>query len=60
MGSRISRGALEWSGGKDLYMESPILVVGKVSDIIGIVPGVPERVPGVPGGSTCPRGPHGL
>ena len=41
MRSRTSRGVPEWSGGKDLYMGSPILVTGKVSGDIGIVPGPP-------------------
>jgi len=38
MRSRTSRGVPEWSGGKDLYMGSLVLVAGKVSRIIGIVP----------------------
>ena len=46
------RGVPEWSGGKDLYMGSLILVAGKVSHFIGIVPGVPKGVQG----STCPGG----
>ena len=41
MRSRTSRGASEWSGGKDLYMGSPVLVTGKVSGFIGNVPGPP-------------------
>ena len=41
MRSRTSRGVPEWSGGKDLYMGSPVLVTGKVSGDIGIVPGPP-------------------
>ena len=41
MRSRTSRGVLEWSGGKDLYMGSPVLVTGKVSGAIGNVPGPP-------------------
>ena len=54
MRSRMSRGVPEWSGGKDLYMGSLILVAGKVSRIIGIVPGVPKGVRGStsPGGAT--------
>ena len=59
MGSRTSRGVPEWSGGKDLYMGSLVLVAGKVSRIIGIVPGVPKGVLGstkgvhlAPGGGT--------
>ena len=41
MRSRTSRGVPEWSGGKDLYMGSPVLVTGKVSGEIGNVPGPP-------------------
>ena len=37
MRPRTSRGVPEWSGGKDLYMGSLILVAGKVSRFIGIV-----------------------
>ena len=44
MRSWTSRGVPEWSGGKDLYMGSLVLVAGKVSRIIGIVPGVPKGV----------------
>ena len=46
MRSRTSREVPEWSGGKDLYMGSLILVAGKVSHFIGIVPGVPKGVRG--------------
>ena len=56
MGSRTSRGVPEWSGGKDLYMGSLVLVAGKVSHFIGIVPGVLKGVRGSTGGSTCPGG----
>ena len=52
MRSRTSRGVPEWSGGKDLYMGSLILVAGKVSHFISIVPGVPKGVRG----STSPGG----
>ena len=38
MRSRTSRGVPEWSGGKDLYMGSPVLVTGKVLGFIGNVP----------------------
>ena len=38
MRSRTSRGVPKWSGGKDLYMGSPVLVTGKVSGFIGNVP----------------------
>ena len=48
MRSRTSRGVPEWSGGKDLYMGSPVLVTGKVSGFIGNVP----RPPGGSRGST--------
>ena len=41
MRSRTSRGVPEWSGGKDLYMGSPVLVTEKVSGFIGNVPGPP-------------------
>ena len=41
MRSRTSRGVPEWSGGKDSYMGSPVLVTGKVSGDIGNVPGPP-------------------
>ena len=50
MRSGMSRGVPEWSGGKDLYMGSPLLVAGKVSHFIGIVPGVPKGVRGSTGG----------
>ena len=39
MGSGTSRGAPEWSGGKDLYMESGFWGSGKSSVFSGIVPG---------------------
>ena len=56
MRSRTSRGVPEWSGGKDLYMGSLVLVAGKVSRIIGIVPGVPKGVRGSTKGVHLPRG----
>ena len=37
MRSRTSRGVLEWSRGKDLYMGSPVLVTEKVSGATGNV-----------------------
>ena len=43
MRSRTSRGVPKWSGGKDLYMGSPVLVTGKVSGFTGSVAGPPER-----------------
>ena len=59
MRSRMSRGVPEWSGGKDLYMGSPVLVAG-------IIRGLPvlywdhwRGSVGPPGGSTCPGGPYG-
>ena len=42
MRSRTSRGVLEWSGGKELYIGSGISAIGKVSGSPGIVPGPPE------------------
>src|SRR3954468_14418067 len=56
MRSRTSRGVPEWSGGKDLYMGSLILVARKVSHFIGIVPGVPKGVRGSTGGPPAPGG----
>ena len=58
MRSWTSRGVPEWSGGKDLYMGSLVLVAGKVSRIIGIVPGVPKGVRGSTKGVHQPRGGH--
>jgi hypothetical protein len=60
MRSRTSRGVLEWSRGKELYMGSHISVVGNVQGVIGIVPGQPKGFRGPPRGSTCLGGPHGL
>ena len=59
MRSRTSRGVLKWSGGKDLYMGSPVLDTGSVLGIIGNVPGPPEGFGGPPGGATSPGGLHG-
>ena len=56
MRSRTSREVPEWSGGKDLYMGSLILVAGKVSRFIGIVPEVPKGVRGSTKGVHQPRG----
>ena len=42
MRSRTSRGVPEWSGGKDLYMGSPVSAIGTSFGVIGIVPGPPE------------------
>ena len=42
MRSRTSRGVPEWSGGKENYIGSPVLAIGKVSGSPGIVPGPPE------------------
>jgi len=60
MRPRTSRGAPEWSGGKDLYMGSPVLVAGKVSGIIGSVPEAPKGSRGPPEEPTCLGGLHGL
>ena len=42
MRSRTSRGVPEWTGGEELYIGSPVSAIGKVSGVIGIVPGPPE------------------
>ena len=42
MRSRTSREVPKWSGGEELYIGSPVLATGKVSGVIGIVPGPPE------------------
>ena len=42
MRSRTSRGVPEWSIGEDLYIGSQVSAIGKVSGVIGIVPGPPE------------------
>src|SRR4051812_9170123 len=42
MRSQTSRGVPKWSGGKDLYIGSPVSATGKVSGVIDIVPGPPE------------------
>ena len=67
MGSGISRGAPEWSGGKDLYMGSHIRGSGKSSVFSGIVPGSFQKVPEDSGGvrksrkgPPRPLGQHGL
>src|SRR4051812_22492611 len=60
MRSRTSRGVPEWSGGKDLYMGSPVLVTERVSGFIGNVPGPPEGSGGPPSGDTSPGGLRGL
>ena len=52
MRSQTSRGVPEWSGGKDLYMGSPILDTKSVLGVIGNVPGPPEGFGGPPGGAT--------
>src|SRR3954463_11121181 len=66
MRSRTSRGVPEWSGGKDLYMGSPVLVTERVSGFIGNVPGPPggsrgstkwDHRPRRAAWATCGRGP---
>ena len=42
MRSRTSRGVPEWSRGEELYIGSQVSATGKVSGVIGIVPGPPE------------------
>ena len=59
MRSRTSQGVPEWSGGKDLYIGSPVSAIGTSFGVIGIVPGPPEGSGGPPGGVTSPGGLHG-
>ena len=56
MRSRTSRGVPEWSGGKDLYMGSPVSGTGTSFGVIGIVPGPPEGSRGSTGWGHLPRG----
>ena len=56
MRSRTSRGVPEWSGGKDLYMGSPVSAIGTSFGVIGIVPGPPEGSRGPTGWGHLPRG----
>ena len=42
MRSQTSREVPEWSRGEELYIGSPVSATGKVSGVIGIVPGPPE------------------
>ena len=42
MRSRTSRGVPKWSGGKDLYIGSPVSAIGTSFGVIGIVPGPSE------------------
>ena len=49
----------EWSGGKDLYMGSLVLVAGKVSGLSVMYRGHREGPGGPPSGATGPRGLHG-
>ena len=60
MRSRTSRGVPEWSGGKDLYIGSPVSAIGTSFGVIGIVPGHRKGPGGPPGGATYPGGSHGL
>ena len=55
MRSRTSRGVPEWSGGKDLYKESPVSAIGTSFGVIGIVPGPPEGSRGPTGWGHLPR-----
>ena len=56
MRSRTSRGVPECSGGKDLYIGSPVSATGKVSGVTGIVPGPPEGSGGSTGRGPLPEG----
>ena len=53
---RTSRGVPEWSGGKDLYIGSPVSAIGTSFGVIGIVPGPPEGSRGPTGWGHLPRG----
>ena len=59
MRSRTSGGVPEWSGGKDLYMGSPVLVTGKVRVISVMYRDHWVGPEGPPSGATGPRGLHG-
>src|SRR3954466_2103600 len=56
MRSRTSRGVSEWSGGKELYIESAVLAIGTSFGVIGIVPGPPEGPGESTGWGHLPRG----
>ena len=56
MRSRTSRGVPEWSGGKDLYIGSPVSAIGTSFGVIGIVPGPPEGSRGPTGWGHLPPG----
>src|SRR3989337_3397132 len=60
MRSRTSRGVPEWSGGKDLYIGSPVSATGKVSGKSVLYRDHRKGPGGPPGGATYPGGPHGL
>ena len=60
MRSRTSRGVLEWSGGKDLYMGSHHTVTGIIRGFTDIVPGPLEGFRGSTGRVHLPGGPYGL
>ena len=60
MRSRTSRGVPEWSGGKDLYMGSHVLVTGQVSGSPVLYRDHRKGPGGPPGGATCPGGLRGL
>ena len=56
MRSRTSRGVLEWSGGKELYIGSAISGIRTSFGVIGIVPGPPEGSRGSTGWGHLSRG----
>ena len=60
MRSWMSRGVLEWSGGKDLYMGSPVLVPEKFRVLSVTYRDHREGPGGPPSGDTIPGGMHGL
>src|SRR3954466_8843938 len=58
MRSRTSRGVLEWSGGKELYIGSAVSAIGKVSGSPILYRDHRMGPGGPPGGATHPGGPH--
>src|SRR4051812_32216986 len=60
MRSRTSRGVLEWSGGKELYIGSVVSAIGEDSGSPVLYRDHRMGLGGPPGGATHPGGPHGL
>ena len=60
MRSRTSRGVPEWSGGKELYIESAISAIGTSFGVTVLYRDHRKGPGGPPGGATYPGGPHEL